>query len=296
MRTILICLVCVAMLMAPASSLGTTKYFCDGFSSDSNWSSADNWELLSGEEECGEGTSTTVPTAADKVIIVSGLTCDVDISDAVADTIEVESTAVLNIKGRGANEGPPSRSLTLFGSVANTSTIDGTLNLEVGLVAPKLIFIQNNHTLSGDGKIVGQDNNAEIRIDGDERVLTSQITIEGKLKFPSLGDNAKFINQGVVNANTDGTIEFLLERVRDTAEGAGEPARWQISHINAVLKMNVDLTSCGGECAAGFFFADFEITAGTLEAAVIVATSGQLLMIGGPGKVDASAASATFSN
>lgn len=130
-------LVCVAAL---APDVQADQFFCAG--TDNTWNDGSNWK----SNALCQGADAGVPTAADKVTILSGKTCNVDVAAAVADHIVVESTATLQID--------TGNTLTLDGDGNfGISTITGTVKLEGSLST--LAIIANNQTFDGTGQIVG---------------------------------------------------------------------------------------------------------------------------------------------
>lgn len=282
MKTVLVVFVTLAVLGSAGSALAATKSFCQTV--NNSWSGIGNWEELDVGEVCGEGTPTGIPTAADRAVIVSGKTCNVDISNAEADTLVVETTATLNIQ--------IGSTVTLRNASGEGSTIDGTLNLESGFgTVPELVFEINNHTLAGDGKIVGQNEIAKFRI-LDAIEVISQITIEGKLTFTDENVENIFNNQGVVHANTDGAIHIQVSTMLDTANAVGEDARWQVSHVSGTLWIDVNSHTHPppiSQTLAG----DFDVSEGTVDVDWATTTTGDLTMTAG--RIDASDARITFS-
>ncbi|MCH7701050.1 MAG: hypothetical protein IID37_05130 [Planctomycetes bacterium] len=129
-----------------------TKYFCAD--TDNTWSgsSGQNWRTFGGGQDCDDGTRVDAPTEADRAVIVGGKTCNVDVTTAAADSLNVESGATLNIQG--------GKKLTLDDDAGSKTTIAGTLNLQGA--SSELAFTTNDQTIDGGGKIVGQDNAAKI--------------------------------------------------------------------------------------------------------------------------------------
>ena len=176
-----------------------------------DWDVLENWDCVVGGEQ--------VPTAADRAVIQSGKICNID-SPAVADSLEVESTATLNILA--------GHKLTLDGD-NDDSTIDGTLTITAsGEDVGELAFVDNTQTISGDffGKIVGLDEAAKITV-ALGITLTNRTTIEGALQITGTGD---FKNGGTVHANTSGTLEITTGLLDDEPAGF-----WQVSTSSSVV-------------------------------------------------------------
>jgi len=184
---------------------------CTFTQTSSNWNTAGNWD-------CSH-----VPTAADLVTIPSGKTCAVDITNAVADTLSVASTGVLNIQS--------GKKLALDDDDGtNNTTITGTVNLQGS--TSELAFTSNDQTIGGAGKISGADNAAKISI-ASGVTLTNESTIEGKLE---IGGAGQFQNFGTVRINTTGTLLIDCESIEDD-----DTALWEISGSTAaILRINVN--------------------------------------------------------
>lgn len=232
-------LVCVAAL---APDVHADHFFCAG--TDNTWNDGSNWKSAS---DCS-GADAGVPTAADKVTILSGKTCNVDISAAVADHVVVESTATLIIE--------TGNTLTLDGDDnAGRSTITGVLKLQGS--SSTLAIIANDQTFDGTGRIVGEDDGARITISAFEK-LTNETTIQGKLAIvpATAGDTATFRNEGTVHANVSGTLHVNTKFVEDTA-GAD---RWKVStSSSAILRFNPTNTTIPT------IDGDFVVSNGTLD-------------------------------
>ncbi|MCH7721692.1 MAG: hypothetical protein IH988_12015, partial [Planctomycetes bacterium] len=168
---ILIAVLAMTVVILPVGSAQAET--CNFNVSSGNWTDGGNWS-------CGHE-----PTFADLAVILSGNTCTMDDAAGEADSLTVESTATLNVQAN--------KKLTLDSSDTN-STIAGTVNLQGS--GSELAFINNNQTIDGAGKIVGQHSGAQILLGGGVH-LTNQITIEGAL---SINDgnvfDATFINLG----------------------------------------------------------------------------------------------------
>ena len=228
----------VGGFLAPAPAWGTDKYFCAD--TDNTWNDDGNWKEYDpgAGGNCGNGTASTKPTAADRAIIVSGKTCNVDVPTAVADSLNVESTATLNIQA--------SQKLTLDDTAGSKTTIAGTLNLQGS--GSELAFTSNSQTIDGAGKIVGQNNAAKITV-SDGETLTNDATIEGKLAITDNTINGTFLNHGIVHANVAGTLEISTNSFDDDST-----ALWKISASSSAI-LKIDATSTTKAVLEG----DFEI-------------------------------------
>lgn len=232
-------LVCVAAL---GPDVHADQFFCAG--TDNTWNDGSNWK----SNALCQGADAGVPTAADKVTILSGKTCNVDVSAAEADHIVVESTATLQID--------TGNTLTLDGDGnLGVSTITGTIKLEGS--SSTLAIITHNQTFAGTGQIIGGDNGARITISAFEK-LTNEATIEGKLAIvpATAGDDATFRNAGTVHANASGTLHVNTKFVEDTAG----TDRWKVStSTSAILRFNPTNTTIPT------IDGDFVVSNGTLD-------------------------------
>ncbi|MCH7703004.1 MAG: hypothetical protein IID37_15080 [Planctomycetes bacterium] len=216
-NVILIAMLGLVLVVGPAQ--GADRYFCaSGASGD--WDDGLgglNWDS---NAACTDGNP-GVPTAADRAIIQSGKTCNVDVTTAAADSLNVESGATLNIQA--------GKKLTIDDTAGSSTTIAGTLNLQGA--SSELAFIDNSQTIDGAGKIVGQHNAAKITV-ALSTTLTSDSTIEGNLQITGLGD---FVNTGTVQASVAGILAITAKSIEDDST-----ALWKISGSSgAILKINV---------------------------------------------------------
>jgi len=204
----------IAVLGLVLGGTGVQAETCNFNVSSGNWTDG-------GNRSCGHE-----PTNADLAVIQSGNTCAMDDAAGEADSLTVESTATLNIQA--------SKKLTLRSSTTN-STITGTVNLQGS--ASELAFIDNDQTIDGAGKIVGQHNAAKITVTSGE-TLTSETTIEGKLKITDATNTGAFRNHGTVHANAAGTLEISTNTISDNAG-----ADWRLSgSASATLLLNQTYT------------------------------------------------------
>jgi hypothetical protein len=221
-----------ALLLNGVTARANTTTFSQTVQEDGvyKWSNSSNWD-------------NGVPTADKRAVVPSNCWCTVYASDAnaAADTISV----------RGILDVQAGRKLTLDNSEAtpDNSFVSGTVYLR-GFQdsGAALEFKDNNHEISGGGKIIGQHNNAEIKeYSGQSRTLTiaSGLTVQGALKVKVYS----FVNNGTVMAD-DGTATTT----RDTLElnsgipsgsGAWKAVRSTGSN-DAVLKFRVSATGLTG--------------------------------------------------
>jgi hypothetical protein len=204
------------------------------------WSNANNW--------LDSGSQTGVPMTDDRAVIPSNCICTIYDPNAVADTISVGG--ILDIQA--------GQTLTLDndydnlggGAGTDNSSVTGTVNLKGSGSA--LGFIDNNHQISGGGKIVGWHNDAEIREYSSQPTLTiaSGLTVRGALKVKM----TSLVNNGTVLAD-DGTTSGsrdTLELYSGTPSGSGQ---WQAVRLYgthpAVLRFSVSATALTGGFTVG---------------------------------------------
>jgi len=254
----------VVLIMAAMLQPTTTWRFCE--SQNTLWSNSNNWW---DGASCNSG-SHGVPDADDKALIVSGKTAEVDISNAEAAHLEVESTATLKIQaGSSGND----RILTLSRNQATDSTINGTLTLE-GQYS-KLKFITTSHILLGTGTIIGKHNDALIDFNSGDIGLTSDLTIEGNLTIQANNISNVFTNRGTVNANRNGTLLIDNCKIEDLDDATHDPV-WKVSAVTtsgaAKLQFDHDVTNPNYAALDGVF----SITQGTLRVNSNIVTTGKL--------------------
>jgi len=205
----------------------------------------------------------TGAAAACSLNIGSGTTLTISSGTVTTDCVDVAAGGKIVITGSGT--------LILNGSGGNDeSTIDGRIILES--CTSVLRISHNDHTFTGDGKIVGECNTAQIAIDSG-LTLTSNITIEGALQVRAA--SATFINgaTGVVHANrTSGDqILTLYSGTFDDVDGA----EWKVSADgSAELYFRSGIT-------VGTLDGDFTVNNGVLDLDVSVTTDGCLGFTGG---------------
>ena len=187
--------------------------------------------------------------------------CDATVhltTNATYDNFVVNSGGTLNIYSPVT--------LTLNGG--GTSTVNGTINL-LG-AGSELKFTTYNHSVIGNGAIVGQHASAKIAIDG--YTLINCITISGRLEITDGASTGIFINQGRVRADASGTLEISVDEVRDSSQGL-----WQSMHCDAILLFDSTIATM----TAGNMDGDFELFAGIIRLDEPLTTDGRLMMSGG---------------
>jgi hypothetical protein len=235
----------LAVLLVGATAQATDNTFSDAGSND--WNTPGNWSL-------GH-----VPTADENAVIPADNVCNIGITTAVADTIEVYGT--LNIAA-GAK-------LTLDGSESSTSYVSGAGKVYLLGSGSELSFTSNNHTVSHSGtpgEIIGCHINVKITI---TIVITIEIKITGSMEIQASGGT--FVNDGIVEANRNGASDNMLTCYSGTFTGSGT---YKVSVSGATLKFVLGITATG-------LATDFVVPAGTLDIDEDVTTSGDLNFTGG---------------
>jgi len=258
-------LLCVAL--ATGTALASTRTFT---AASGNWSAAGNWQ------------SGILPVTGDDVVIGSYNSCNYDLttSEPQVKSLTVTGGATLTI-----NSG---RSLEL--------ATDGTSISEIGLYASVVLssstsqlIVLDSHTITGYGKILGQDDSASIVVyDGKTLTLDTSAAIEGRLKIVNqTSTGGTFENKGTVHANASGTLWVNPKYILDTATGL-----WKSSTASSVLRFDSTLSGFIGPVALD---GDFTIDAGALDVDFPgLDTDGTLTWTGGVIDCATSGGSATF--
>jgi hypothetical protein len=178
------------------------KYFRPSTSS-STWSD-DDLSTGSWYNDPDAGDRVSRPSTGDTAYILPNKTCVVDVTDADPDAFVVQSSGALQID--------TGKKLTI---ISNSSVASENGVVLVG--DDSYLAIASSLTISGDGSIDGQDNDAEIQI-ASNQTLTSTTTITGALQI--VGDsNAVFDNDGIVSADGSGTGTNTLVCYSGTFDG-----------------------------------------------------------------------------
>lgn len=240
-RITILTLACAAALLIGTTAQAADITFQESVLENSvyKWSKTGNWDLG------------RLPTTGDHVIIPTTRTATIYAADAdgVADTISVVGT--LDIQA--------GRVLTLSNDATpSNSSVDGTINLQGS--ASTLRFVAANHSVSGDGAIVGLHDAARIEIGEVDSstpvVFTNSATIRGQLVIADVtSESGSFSNQGTVNANVDGVLLITVSTVSDAAGSD----RWMSTDADAVLEFSDQIGSFG--TMAG----EFVLSAGVIE-------------------------------
>lgn len=170
----------------------------------------------------------------------------------ITNCINVASGAKIYINGK----------LTLTGSGCAVSTVDGKIYLTT--YGSVLEFTDNNHTLTGNGQIIGQCNTAKISLVGSI-TLTSEIKINGSMQIRA--GSGTFDNDGLVEANRANENDNRLTLYSGTFSGGiGD---YTVNTASAYLQFRAGVTATG-------MSADFIVGAGTLDINENVCTTGDL--------------------
>ena len=192
-----------------------------------------------------------VPTASDRAVIPSGKTCNIDSANAIADTIVVASTGVLNIN--------PGRTLTLENNNNNIDSApdDHEINGEVRLLQDTgtpptaggtLAFTSLDHRVDGDGKIEGHSetlckitsaagSKVINRLDASLQGVRGSLTVEGLTG----ATNGKFRNEGLVEVAGDGIVLASTTILEDTSG-----ALWSIRACKGRMTFNRESLGLNG--------------------------------------------------
>lgn len=192
-------------------------------------------------------------------------------ADQTVDCLKIDPTGCLKI---AANV-----TLTISGNTPHdTSTVDGTIVLAGDEATLKII--QSDHTLSGQGRLIGKSNSALIQVTGN-LALTSSITIKGALEIRA--GSGEFVNDGLVMSRHAAPDDDTLTVYSGTLKGGGT---YQANRPGSTLRFRANITVDTG------FACDFSVLAGELDIDEDVQTSGDLSFSAGTISV---AAGKTFS-
>lgn len=268
MRSMMLVIGLVAVGAATTQVNADTKYF-DPNGGSGNWSQ----QLWSGA--CGFQGILVPPLDDERAVICQDVICTLDVESEIV-SIGVESGAELIIGS--------ARTLILNGA-DSTSTIDGTIELS-GEIRIDLTTLQVDHTFSGDGEIVGQQNSAKITI-GLSKLLISSITIRGALEIGRItGGTGSFKTAGgLIHADTNGTIKFTCQGVFDDPDASA--TLYKVSDRNAILQFAM---SCNGSpcplnnlCKANFELIEGKLLVNSIEglktAGTLMAEPGSLIEV-----------------
>jgi hypothetical protein len=261
---------CAVFMLTGATANAVTKVFqesvMDGTSTYYPWSENGNWTG-------GDGNA---PAAGEEAEIPDGLTATVDSASDICGFVDIQGEGVVTIKADAK--------LTLDGDgTARTSTIAEDARLYLEGSSSEMAVVDDSHTVSGAGAIVGQHDSALISV-AASTTLTSQMDVTGHLEIAGSGS---FSNQGKVYANVaSGTLKISVSSVDDTDNGgtvSDSNYRWAVNASNAKLLFAVEPDPENG------MQGDFYVHAGTVEIGtdpvegddIDVCTTGDLLHDGG---------------
>ncbi len=247
-----------AFFIAGTTAQATDRTFDANGAASGSWNVAANW------------TDDVVPVAGDKAIILTGKTADVDTANDICGQLDIQGTGRVVIK--------ISSKLTIDGNgTALTSMIAVSAKLILETSTSVLEIKDDNHTMSGSGKIIGQDNEAVITDAASEKLtIDTDLTVQGALKI-----TLDMENNGTVRANdgSSGSRDTLELGGGETFTGDGD---WQAyrdgtagTRVDAILKFASGVTATG--LTGAFRVSAYSI----LDVDANVCTTGNLLFDGG---------------
>lgn len=280
------------------------------------WDSNTTWEIWNGLAWVPTTSTTQFPHSGDKANVQPGDTATLDSDEAVgflvieanatstvAGTVVTESnvltidgtygTQALEIQASGAVEGllDVSCGVVTAGTVkltsSDTHTVDGELRLSCFQSA---LDIDETLSIGGTGSIVGQNDWAEIYIQGGE-TFTNNATIEGQLIIKSGISTVitTLVNNGLIHANVSGTLEIANTVTIGALTAIDLDYEWTADTSSAaILKFSGANTSCINR-------GDFLVTnCATLDFAASVSTTGTFTCVSSPGGRVTGAGSLTY--
>lgn len=284
-----------AILNATPANAEDMYFYPTGASAD--WESDDSW-YTSGCNQTTYAGDGNYPDSTETVRICAGKTVGVTTSTPEAKTVYLETSgdnkAYIEID-------PNARDATLTlggGETEAESTLSSGTKITLkddtdGTYVAELTFATVDHRFRGLGSIVGEDELAQIDIPGsrtmtidvdDDESPTGWVSIVGMLQIMGSGT---FVNEGQVHANANGTLDMAVTGdINDTAEGAEQPDRWQVTtHSNAVLRFRTEPSGQTQLDLSG----SFTVSDGTLRPGcdcdggddIDVVTTGRLTQTGG---------------
>lgn len=255
-----------APLFAAPPAPADTRYFddtrtdCDGSSND-----ADCWHD-------GTGKAVSLPGPCDDVVYATSakLTADLSVGSFTLNAgvmLKLDDNAgtgfTLTVKGCGRSQ---------------ISTLNTRAKILLRESGSELKFVEKDHIVIGSGAIEGSNGAAKVKAAAVGKVLLSKVDITGFLILTGSGD---FINAGTVEANAAGTLEIDVSgNIDDLVSPAGDidaTFRWGVTHAGGVLLFDAEPSALSGH----FYVADGDLQAGAGTDDIDVATTGDLLMVGG---------------
>jgi hypothetical protein len=193
------------------------------------WDNSNNW-------------NNGIPAAGVKAIIPDGLTATVDSASDVCGYVDIDGTGQVQILA--------SSKLTFDGDGSDReSTIEANGRVYLKASTSELAVIDDNHTISGAGAVVGEDNSATISI-ATSQSLTNNLCTLGIVGHLQINGAGNFTNQGIVNANASGTLSVAVTGALDDTAGSN---RWKATASGAKLNFDSAIGSIGGGSLAGEF-------------------------------------------
>ena len=255
-----------APLFATPPAPADTRYFddtrtgCDGSSND-----ADCWHD-------GTGKAVSLPGPCDDVVYATSAKLTADLS---VGSFTLNANVILYLDD---NAGTGS-TLTVKGcGRSQISTLNTGAKILLRESTSELKFVEKDHIVIGSGAIEGSNAAAAVKIADPGKVLLSKVDITGFLILTGSGD---FINAGTVEANAAGTLEVDVSgSIVDLANGgpvSSSNFRWGVTHAGGVLLFDAEPGGLSGH----FYVAAGDLQAGAGTDDIDVATTGDLLMLGG---------------
>lgn len=266
-----------------------------GWDDQANWRNLDTGKLAEGYPVSGDAASFNSSSPSVVTVSLNGSNQTVSRLNVLnGRDVTITGSNTLNLTAAGAENGK----LVIDGSSAlsvgagtilafNTASLAHEIgNLLVLPTSTSTINVNASMTFgpySGPayGSVMGNDNNAEIRI-ASSATLTSQITFEGRMKMLPQSSTATFVNErvnasadsGLVHANANGTLRLHQDLILDdnsNSPGSYLPV-WKVGvDTGAILEFNRAAASLIGNfatanCPAKLFFKADVTTSGSLTA------------------------------
>lgn len=136
--------------------------------------------------------------------------------------------------------------LVLTGTWGDVSTVNSDGSIVLAGATSQLRFTTNNHTVCGSGCIRGLHEEGGIYIP-EGVTLTNTTTISGALRIHGPGN---FVNQGIVDANSNGVLRIAVTGTLDDTAGD----RWMATAANSILSFESALgtISTDGKLSGNF--------------------------------------------
>jgi len=253
-----------AAFIVDAAMAGTTKYFRPSTSSG-NWNDDSLTTGIWFDAAVG-GNRVSRPAEDDRAVILTNKTCSVNVN-AVADTIDVQSGAVLDISSA------VTLSLDNDNGPSSNSVVDGDVLLSNASAI--LEFKDASHSINNGGagnrRIYGTSNTAQILVSSAITItLASGGNVAGSLEFRA--GSGTLTNNGFVNANRANASDDTLSLYSGTFNGSGT---YEVTLASATLHFLSGVTATS--MSAAFVLN----AAGTLDIDDSVCTTGNLTFSAG---------------